>query len=189
MPLLDHFGWLAPRYDRWASPRKGEILGRFLKPEPIGWLLDAGGGTGRAGESLRDRAGQVIVLDESWLMVQQARRKPGLLAVNSEAERMPFPASSFDAILMVDAFHHLSDQPEAVRELLRVCKPGGTIVIEEPDIRRLAVKAIAVAEKLMLMRSHICSGEEIADLFSQNGTQAQVYSEGLAVWVVIQNAP
>ena len=46
-----------------------------------------------------------------------------------------------------------------------VLKPGGSIVIEEPDIRKFTVKLIALAEKITLMRSHFLSPDKIAGLF------------------------
>ena len=58
---------------------------------------------------------------------------------------------------MVDALHHVIHQGQTAREMYRVLKPGGRIVIEEPDIRKFGVKLIAVAEKLLLMRSHFLS--------------------------------
>ena len=58
---------------------------------------------------------------------------------------------------MVDALHHVINHGQTAREMYRVLKPGGRIVIEEPDIRSFYVKLIAVAEKLLLMRSHFLS--------------------------------
>jgi len=44
---------------------------------------------------------------------------------------------SFDRVLMVDALHHVVNQAETICELYRVLKPGGRLVIEEPDLRNL----------------------------------------------------
>ena len=47
---------------------------------------------------------------------------------------------------MVDALHHVADQEATIRELWRLLKPGGRIIIEEPDIRRFEVKLLALIE-------------------------------------------
>ncbi len=102
------------------------------------------------------------------------------------SEDLPYPAESFDAIIMVDAFHHVIDQQQTLKELFRVLKPGGTIVVKEPDINTFAVKLIAIAEKLLLMRTHILSGEQIAGMFETCCKESQVYRKEYTVWVVVK---
>ena len=82
---------------------------------------------------------------------------------------------------MVDALHHVIDQPSTADEMFRLLKPGGRIIIEEPDIRTFGVKLIALAEKLLLMRSHFLSPQQIAGLFKD----AQVHTEDSSAWVVV----
>jgi demethylmenaquinone methyltransferase/2-methoxy-6-polyprenyl-1,4-benzoquinol methylase len=48
---------------------------------------------------------------------------------------------------------------------MRVLEPEGRSVIEEPDIRTFGVKLVALAEKILLMRSHFLSPIQIASLF------------------------
>jgi demethylmenaquinone methyltransferase/2-methoxy-6-polyprenyl-1,4-benzoquinol methylase len=86
---------------------------------------------------------------------------------------------------MVDALHHVVHQGETVRELFRVIKPGGRLVIEEPDLRTFAVKLIAVAEKLALMRSHFLSPPQIAALLPSDA-KVKVESEKNTAWVIAE---
>ena len=87
---------------------------------------------------------------------------------------------------MVDALHHVNDQAQSAHELWRIIKSGGRIVIQEPDIRKFAVKLIAIAEKLALMRSHFLAPQKIADLFPFDGADIDVHTEDFNVWVVIK---
>ena len=98
---------------------------------------------------------------------------------------MPFPDDYIDRIIMVDALHHVYSQKKTARELWRVLKPGGRLVIEEPDVRTAAVKVVAVLEKLALMRSHFLSPPHIAALFSGSEADIEILREGWSAWVVV----
>ncbi len=111
--------------------------------------------------------------DTSKGMTRQARAK-GLLAVRGAVEGLPFAHGSFERLLVVDAFHHFADHQAAARELVRVVRPGGRLVIEEPDIRRWPVKLIALAERLLLMRSRFFDAEALIRLFREAGGVAEV---------------
>jgi ubiquinone/menaquinone biosynthesis C-methylase UbiE len=184
--MNSHFNLLAPFYDR-AIPfvRLDQML-RVLDLPHSGSLLDAGGGTGRVAEALRLHVDWVVVADVSYRMLAQARQKD-LSAASTETEFLPFPDETFDRVLMVDALHHVIHQAQTIRELYRVLKVGGRLVIEEPDVRRFAVKLIAVAEKLALMRSHFLSPAQIERLFP-TGAKVRIESEDNTAWVIAEKA-
>ena len=112
MPAFDHFGFLAPYYDRMAKPAPPVDLLEHLNLNNESHILDVGGGTGRVAQTLIPHAASVTVVDLSIKMLQQARLKPGLTIAMSGSEHLPYPADSFDAVLMVDAFHHVIDQQQ-----------------------------------------------------------------------------
>jgi demethylmenaquinone methyltransferase/2-methoxy-6-polyprenyl-1,4-benzoquinol methylase len=189
MRKLDHFDILAPIYERFISRPNLEPLLGLLDLAPGQRLLDAGGGTGRVSGSLTELVENVFLTDISWGMLQQAGSRPALSRVNSHAERLPFPDDSFERILMVDAFHHVCDQVETAAELLRVLAPGGRLVVEEPDIRRFAVKLVALGEKLALMRSHFVRPEKMKTLFERQGGRASIHThpdDEANVWLVVE---
>jgi len=180
MPF-DHFDVIAPIYARVTYSSLDKM--RELAGLPVkGRLLDIGGGTGRVASALLDDVDEVIIADVSMGMLRQTHRST-LKPVCSHSESLPFPDSFFDRVIMVDALHHVIDQPASAHEMLRVLKPGGRIVIEEPDINSFAVKLIALAEKLLLMRSHFLSPLRIASLFPAGSTN--IVTEDSSAWVVI----
>ena len=183
MPF-DHFDLIAPLFSRVGYSSLETMLERAALPTP-GRVLDAGGGTGRVASAIRAYAGEVVIADPSLGMLRQAdRTQLGLACSNSES--LPFPDESFERILMVDALHHVVDQRHTACEMYRLLKPGGRIVIEEPDIRTFAVKLIAVGEKLLLMRSHFLSPEKIVELFSFDSSKASLYATEGNAWVVVE---
>jgi len=188
MPGFDHFGLLAPHYDRLIRPPDVTRLADLAGLPTPGRLLDVGGGTGRIAQALAGQAGRIIVVDESWKMLSRTRDKPGLRPAAAHAERLPFPSDAFDRVVMVDAFHHLADQEQCLTELLRVCAPAGRVVVEEPDIARPGVWAIAAFERLALMRSRFRRGETIARLLEQLGAKTSVHHQDATVWTVAQKA-
>jgi demethylmenaquinone methyltransferase/2-methoxy-6-polyprenyl-1,4-benzoquinol methylase len=119
-------------------------------------------------------------------MLARTRAKEGLHAVRAHAETLPFPDRSFSRVLVVDALHHFCDQRDSLADLLRVLRAGGRLVIEEPDYTRFAVKLVAIAEKLALMRSRFYAPEAIRDMVADLGLEARIERDrGLAAWVVV----
>ncbi len=182
---FDHFGKLAPFYERFITPRIPQELAAFVNMPVGGVILDAGGGTGRVAQFLRDKTGQVLVADEFMEMLREVRKKVGMHPVCSHAENTPFKAGCVDRIIVVDALHHVADQVDTAEELWRILKPGGRIVIEEPDVRAFGVKLIAFAEKLALMRSHFLPPARIAGLFRRPNARVRIETSGPTAWIIV----
>ncbi len=119
-------------------------------------------------------------------MLKEATLKDNLKPTCALSESMPFADDFFDCVLMVDALHHVSDQAQTASELWRIVKPGGRIVIQEPDIRRFSVKLIALAEKLALMRSHFLAPQAMADLFPFPNANVDFHAEEFSAWVIVK---
>ena len=182
---MDHFAFVAKIYDRIIPSPDPERLQSLLNLPVQGAMLDAGGGTGRASSPFAALVGQLVISDLSFAMLKQAGCKNGMAPLQAHAERLPFPDESFDRIVVVDALHHFCDQREAIRDLMRVLKTGGRLVIEEPDIERPVVKAVALAEKLLLMGSRFYTANRVAAMIRARGGCVKIEKDGRFVyWVV-----
>jgi demethylmenaquinone methyltransferase/2-methoxy-6-polyprenyl-1,4-benzoquinol methylase len=182
---FDHFGILAPFYEFFIPPRTSPLFINAVNNPEGGLFLDAGGGTGRVAQFFQGQARLIVVADESTSMLQETVKKPGLCAVCAAAENLPFSPRAFDRVVMVDALHHVADQAAACGELWRIVKPGGRVVIEEPDIRSVWVKLIALAEKLLLMRSRFLSPPQISALFHHQDAGVCVEGDRATALVII----
>ena len=182
---VPHFDFLAPVYDRVVAPPEAAPLRQRLRLPTAGRLLDVGGGTGRIAALLRPLVEQVVVCDLSAYMLHHVHAKCDCHPLQGCAEQLPFSKASFDRVLIVDALHHFGDQCAAVAEFWRVLKPGGRLLIEEPDITHLVPKLIELVERLALMGSHFSAPPALGAMVSACGGAAQVETDGVStVWVI-----
>lgn len=183
--MLDHFGFLAPFYERFIPPPDPERWKELLNLPIAGSLLDAGGGTGRVSGQLRPFVNQLVISDESAKMLVQAQEKAVCCPVVGAVETQPFADNSFDRVMVVDALHHFANQRDAVADLARILKPGGRLVIEEPDLNKFSVKLVAIAEKLALMRSHFYYPQQIEAMLTDLGLSTHVEVDGrFSAWII-----
>jgi ubiquinone/menaquinone biosynthesis C-methylase UbiE len=185
MAHFNHFDFLSPYYDRFIKFKDPTKFSKLAGLPIKGFLLDAGGGTGRKSYPFLDLVDGVIIADSSMGMLSQASKKGGFSTVCCETEQLPFADSSFERVIMVDALHHVADYRATIEELWRVVTPGGRIVIEEPDIRSGGVKIMAIMEKLAFMRSHFISPVKIAQYFSHPNSTVNVEIEASNAWIVV----
>lgn len=185
MPLIDHFSLIAPFYDGAIPLRYAEKIVAALDLPVGGGLLDAGGGTGRVAEALRDYASHIVVGDLSLGMLRQARKIGDLSLACTRSESLPFLDGTFERVIMIDALHHVYDQAVTSAELWRVLQPGGRILILEPDIRQFSVKMVALLEKIALMRSRFLSAPCIAGLFDYKNAHVRIDIERFNAWVTV----
>ncbi len=112
-------------------------------------VLDVGCGTGedaRALAALVGREGRVIGIDKSEAMVAEARERNADTPARMEfrtgsGERIELPDASVDAAHAERVLVHSPDPAAVVAEMMRVVRPGGRVVVTEPDMATYIVNA------------------------------------------------
>lgn len=112
---------------------QSEALVRLMNPTPGDCLLDVACGPGALLSVFAPRVGYAVGLDLTMAMLHEARtRYPrGLGLVRAEAERMPFSDGAFTLVATTWAVHHFGDPRRVIAEMVRVCRPGGTVAVED----------------------------------------------------------
>lgn len=108
-------------------------------------LLDMGCGGGRHAFEAWRRGATVVAFDYSEAELKEVRGILGGMlsagelphgerggAVNGDALRLPFPDATFDAVIGSEVLEHLWDDEGAIRELVRVLKPGARMAVTVP---------------------------------------------------------
>jgi len=131
--VVAHFTARSGRYDQsscWCTDlalltRISDHLGPALAPTTA--VLDVACGTGLVSQHLRGKVGQVVGIDLTEAMFNQARAHVDAL-VQGSAECLPFRNNSFDLAIERQGIQFMN-APAAVAEMVRVTKPGGRLCL------------------------------------------------------------
>ncbi|HEY0151022.1 MAG TPA: class I SAM-dependent methyltransferase [Longimicrobium sp.] len=131
----------AARYDRrWAAYLRAsmELVRPWLAEEATGALLDVGCGTALLLDALRGwrmTPGWYVGADPSPEMLRVAAARIGdggrAAVVCAPAEALPFEDGAFDTVVSVSSLHYWADPQAGLREMRRVLRPGGRIIVAD----------------------------------------------------------
>ena len=136
--VQEFFGAHASAYTTSTVHAQGPSLERLVSqvaPRGHEVVLDVATGTGHNALSFAPHVRSVIGLDLTTGMLAEAcalARKRGLDKARfcqGDSERLPFANHSFDIVTCRVAPHHFPDVASAIREMARVCQPGGCIAM------------------------------------------------------------
>jgi ubiquinone/menaquinone biosynthesis C-methylase UbiE len=144
-----YFDEYAPTYEAAAfggaglaliSERELRAVRDALACAEPGRVLDAGAGTGRITETLLSTGWSVVALDASAEMLNELRQAhPEVETIEARlGTRLPFDDATFDAVVAMRVLKYVDDIEYALRELARVVRPGGHVVVEFANRRSCA---------------------------------------------------
>ncbi|MGZ8579507.1 MAG: class I SAM-dependent methyltransferase [Actinomycetota bacterium] len=130
------FEGIAPEYDRMGAilsfgqdPWWRRLVAGQVRQQGGSLVLDVASGTGLVAEQLRHRGYRVVRLDASEPMLRSAGSPSS--AVLGRAEALPFDDGAFDALTFTYLLRYVDDPAATMHELVRVVRPGGTVVALE----------------------------------------------------------
>lgn len=133
--VLDQFGRQAPGYASLGhasdDPRFAPLVS-LADPRASDRLLDVACGTGRLALALAPLVDEVVGIDLTEAMIDEARAAQGAADVRwivGDVLPLPFDAGRFSLLVCSAAFHHMADPAAVLAEMARVCTAAGRIAV------------------------------------------------------------
>ncbi|MBV9593408.1 MAG: demethylmenaquinone methyltransferase [Actinobacteria bacterium] len=140
-------------------------------------VLDLAAGTGVSTAELARNGAWAVACDFSLGMLRAGRlRRRRLAMVAGDALHLPFRAESFDAVTISFGLRNVADVPRALRELARVTRPGGRLVVCEFSHPTFAPFRVVYLRYLMRALPWL------ARRVSSNGEAYQYLAESIRAW-------
>ncbi len=179
-PIRVHFEAHAATWDTHAPPDLDLRLQRLLAPfadalSKAQLILELGTGTGACIPHLHSYAPQarLVALDLAHAMLVRARqRHTAPYLAQADAQQLPFPSangrSGFDWVVCHNSFPHFQNKPRALREIWRVLRPGGQLLIVH-HLSRQQVNAVHQRIGPPVAEDKLPTAAEMTQLFAQAG--------------------
>ena len=140
-------------------------------------VLDLAAGTGTSSDAIAARGAEVVSCDFSLGMLQVGRRRlPHLRFIAGDAMALPFADASFDAVTISFGLRNIHDPLQGLREMRRVTRPGGRLVVCEFSTPVFPPFRTVYEEYLMKALP------AIARRVSSNSSAYEYLAESIAAW-------
>ncbi|MFN2587643.1 MAG: class I SAM-dependent methyltransferase [Actinomycetota bacterium] len=118
----------------------------FSGVQPGDTVVEVGAGTGNFLALFRDAAARLIAVDLTPEMLVQARRHDALHLVAGDGRRLPLRSGSADLVTSAQALHHVHDPATVVKEMRRVARAGGRVLIVDQVATERYEEALMMTE-------------------------------------------
>lgn len=138
---------VAARQDERAAALAEEVSS-FVLPRGDERAIDVGTGAGALALALAPLVREVVGVDRVPELLDRARERASAFAnvrfVEGDAERLPFADGSFDLVVTLRTLHHVARPEVVLAELVRVTRPGGTLLVVDQIAPADPLAALAV---------------------------------------------
>ncbi|MEN2740559.1 bifunctional demethylmenaquinone methyltransferase/2-methoxy-6-polyprenyl-1,4-benzoquinol methylase UbiE [Microbacterium sp. X-17] len=191
------FDEVAPAYDRTNAvlsvgndARWRIATTRAVAPVAGERILDLAAGTGTSSVALARSGAEVVAADFSPGMIAEGRRRhggiPNVTFVEADATDLPFADAEFDAATISFGLRNVNDPRKALREMLRVVRPGGRLVVCEfshPPARLVASAYRLYSDRVLPLVARAVSSNAAAYDYLNESIRAWPDQRTLAAWI------
>lgn len=158
---------------------------RKIKPESADNILEVAAGTCICGRAIAPYVHHVVCLDATEAMLkegQQECRKENLqniTLIKGYAEELPFLNDTFDTVLSRLAFHHMTDYEAVFREMARVLKPDGKLVLIDmvPGDEGMRAQIDSIEKMRDSSHEHVLTKSEMRKLYEENDISLDIQEQ------------
>lgn len=140
-------------------------------------ILDIGGGTGRLAEYLSKSCQKIYVLDESKGMLSKVKENQKVVPVLGNALDSKFESKSIDIVVLCDVLHHIKNQTRLIKEISRVLKMNGKLLILDFEKNHIRIKLLRAFEYLLFGKLYFKTSQEVKDIIQEEFTITQFVSK------------
>ena len=98
-----------------------------------GKVLDVGAGTGKMLQELKQSGWQIFGIDTHQEAIKQSKRRDiPIQLIDIAKQSLPYQDNSFDLVIALDTLEHIANDKKAIKEINRVIKPAGIIILTVP---------------------------------------------------------
>ena len=152
--MSEHDAAIRAEFDRAAAGFAERTKGRFddmdvvafSQVAPGGTVVEVGAGTGSFLSLFRNVAGRMVAVDLTPAMLEQARVHPRLHLVAGDGRRLPLRPGSAHLVASAQALHHVHDPVTVVKEMRRVARGGGRVLLVDQVATERYEEALMMTE-------------------------------------------
>lgn len=165
------------------------LLDEVQRLQPTGRFLDVGCSIGRLLDRARTRGFEVAGLELGGRACAYARDHYGLDVRQELLERAGFDDRSFEVVTLIEVLEHLPEPREMLRQIHRILRPGGVLVVGVPNMASLGV-AILRGNARTFNRNHLIffNEETLGQMLAEEGFTVEKAMTAVTVLDSILNA-